>query len=125
MFENWATFRAGEWQPVPRWAVIAWASFYALFLVYVFHSHGEFLFIDMANLVVHEGGHLLFGWFGQTMGLWGGTLLQWMVPFLLAAYFYAQRQASAFTFCTFFFFENYSHTTPRSQASFVSWAGAG
>jgi hypothetical protein len=110
MFDDWAAFLEIKWQPVPRWAVIAWASFYAFFLVYVFHSHGGFLFIDLANLVVHEGGHLLFGWFGPTLGLWGGTLLQWLVPFLLAAYFFVQRKTSAFAFCTFFFFENWLYT---------------
>ena len=110
MFENWFEFAETEWQPVPRWALVAWATFYAVFLLYVFHSHGGFLFIDLANLVVHEGGHLLFGWFGPTLGLWGGTLLQWLVPFLLAAYFFFQRQKSAFVFCTFFFFENWLYT---------------
>src|SRR6266478_10164462 len=110
MFENWIAFRETEWQPVPRWALVAWVGLYALFLAYVFHSHGGFLFIDMANLVVHEGGHLLFGWFGPTLGLWGGTLLQWLVPFLLAAYFFTQRQTSAFAFCSFFFFENWLYT---------------
>ena len=110
MIEDWAAFIETEWQPVPRWALVAWTSFYALFLSYVFHSHGGFLFIDLANLVVHEGGHLLFGWFGPTLGLWGGTLLQWLVPFVLAAYFCVQRQKSAFVFCTFFFFENWLYT---------------
>jgi len=110
MLENWAAFLEIKWQPVQRRAVVVWATFYALFLLYVFHSHGGFLFIDLANLVVHEGGHLLFGWFGPTLGLWGGTLLQWLVPFLLAAYFYVQRQKSAFVFCTFFFFENWLYT---------------
>jgi hypothetical protein len=105
-FESWET----EWQPVPRWALAAWVTFYACFLGYVFHSHGGFLFIDLANLVVHEGGHLLFGWFGPTLGLWGGTLLQWMVPVLLAAYFFTQRQTTAFAFCSFFFFENWLYT---------------
>jgi hypothetical protein len=103
-FESWET----EWQPVPRWALAAWVTFYACFLGYVFHSHGGFLFIDLANLVVHEGGHLLFGWFGPTLGLWGGTLLQWLVPFLLAAYFFTQT--TAFAFCSFFFFENWLYT---------------
>src|ERR1700751_3975811 len=110
MFENWIAFPETDWQPVPRWALVAWVGFYALFLAYVFHSHGGFLFIDMANLVVHEGGHLLFGWFGPVLGLWGGTLLQWLVPFLLAAYFYTQRQTGSFAFCAFFFFENWLYT---------------
>lgn len=110
MIENWAAILDKNWQPVPRWAIIAWAIFYALFLGYVFHSHGDFLFVDLVNLVVHEGGHLLFGWFGATLGLWGGTLLQWLAPFFLAAYFFSRRQTSAFAFCAFFFFENWLYT---------------
>jgi hypothetical protein len=59
---------------------------------------------------VHEGGHNLFYWFGPTLCLWGGTLLQWMVPFLLAVYFFTQRQTTGFVFCLFFFFENWLYT---------------
>src|SRR3982750_3676491 len=81
------------WRPLPRWAVVAW-----------------FLFIDTPNMVVHEGGHALFGWFGQTLGLWGGTILQWLVPLLLASYFFHQRQLAGFVFCLFFFFENWIYT---------------
>jgi hypothetical protein len=99
-----------NWQPVSRPALAAWLLFYVLFLAYAFSKHGDFLFIDLANLVVHEGGHLLFGWFGPTIGLWGGTILQWLVPFLLATYFFAQRQTAAFVFSLFFFFENWLYT---------------
>jgi hypothetical protein len=98
------------WRPISRAAIAAWLAFYAAFLVYAFRAHSGFLFIDSANLVVHEGGHLLFGWFGPTLGLWGGTLLQWLVPLLLAAYFFHQRQPAAFVFCAFFFFENWLYT---------------
>ena len=84
----------------------AWTLFYLLFLIYAFLMHGSFLLIDFVNLIVHEGGHLLFGWFGETPGICGGTILQWSVPLLLATYFYTQRQLAAFTFCAFFFFEN-------------------
>ena len=98
------------WKPVSRLALAAWLVFYAGFLVYAFSAAGGFLFIDSANLVVHEGGHNLFGWFGPTLGLWGGTLLQWLVPFLLAAYFFTQRQITGFVFCLFFFFENWLYT---------------
>ena len=99
-----------DWHPISRWAVLAWIAFYALFLLYAFSMHGGFLFIDSANLVVHEGGHMLFGWFGPTLGLWGGTILQWMVPLMLAAYFFRERQPAAFIFCMFFFFENWLYT---------------
>ncbi len=99
-----------DWRPISRWAVAAWLVFYVLFLIYAFSMHGGYLFIDSANLVVHEGGHLLFRWFGPTLCLWGGTILQWLVPFLLAAYFFHERQPAAFVFCLFFFFENWLYT---------------
>ena len=98
------------WKPLRRWAILAWLVFYLWFLVYAFTMHGGFLFIDTANMVVHEGGHALFGWFGETLGLWGGTLLQWLVPFFLAAYFFHERQPAALVFCLFFFFENWIYT---------------
>ena len=108
--ENCTAFWETEWRTGSRWALAAWIAFYVFFLGYAWGNQVGFLFIDLANLVVHEGGHLLFGWLGPTVGLWGGTLLQWLVPFLLAAYFFALRQRSAFVFCTFFFFENWLYT---------------
>ena len=110
MGEYLQSILAHDWRPTSRYSVTAWIVFYAGFLIYAFSQHGAFLFIDLANLVVHEGGHLLFGWFGPTLGLWGGTILQWLVPLLLAAYFFSQRQTTAFAFCSFFFFENWLYT---------------
>jgi len=98
------------WKPVSRLVLAAWLVFYVAFLGYAFSAHGGFLFIDMPNLIVHEGGHNLFGWFGPTIGLWGGTLLQWLVPFLLAVYFFTRRETTGFVFCLFFFFENWLYT---------------
>jgi hypothetical protein len=98
------------WKPVSRPALVAWLIFYVAFLLYAFSAHGGYLFIDNANLIVHEGGHNLFGWFGPTLGLWGGTLLQWLVPLLLAMYFFTERQTAGFVFCLFFFFENWLYT---------------
>src|SRR5271163_5253533 len=99
-----------DWRPISRWAIAAWLVFYVLFMIYAFRMDGGYLFIDSANLVVHEGGHLLFRWFGPTLCLWGGTILQWMVPLLLAVYFFHERQPVAFVFCLFFFFENWLYT---------------
>lgn len=98
------------WKPVSRPVLAAWLIFYLAFLAYAYQAHGAGLFIDNANLVVHEGGHNLFRWFGPTLELWGGTLLQWLVPFLLAAYFFTQRHTTGFIFCLFFFFENWLYT---------------
>lgn len=98
------------WKPVSRPALAGWLIFYVAFMAYAFSAHGGFLFIDNANLVVHEGGHNLFRWFGPTLCLWGGTLLQWLVPFLLAVYFFTQRETASFVFCLFFFFENWLYT---------------
>src|ERR1700722_781133 len=106
---DWSGTRE-DWRPLSRAAITAWLPFYAIFLVYAFRMHGNYLFIDSANLVVHEGGHMLFSWFGPTLCLWGGTILQWMVPFLLATYFFHERQVAAFVFCSFFFFENWLYT---------------
>lgn len=97
------------WKPISRPALVGWLIFYVGFLAYAFSAHGGFLFIDNANLVVHEGGHNLFSWFGHTIMLWG-TLLQWLVPFLLAVYFFTERQTAGFAFCFFFFFENWLYT---------------
>lgn len=120
-----------EWAPVSRPAGIAWLCFYALFLLYVLVSSQNFLFIDNVNLVIHEGGHLLFSWGGPTLTLYGGTILQWLVPFLLAAYFYANRHTTGFAFSLFFFFENWRYTSfymadARAQAlPLVSVGGGG
>ena len=107
MLDYLKSFFDKPWKPISRPAIGAWIVFYVWFLFLAFNAHGRGLFIDLANLVVHEGGHNLFGWFGETLGLWGGTLLQLLVPFLLAAYFFSERQVPGFVFSLFFFFENF------------------
>ena len=99
------------WKPVSRPVIAAWLVFYVGFIGYAISMQGGMLFIDAANLVVHEGGHNLFAFFGPTLMLWGGTILQWAVPFLLAIYFFYERQVSGFVFSLFFFFENWLYTS--------------
>ena len=96
-----------EWRPLSKAALAGWAGFYGLFFLYALRARGGFLLIDHVNLVIHEGGHLLFGWLGATLGLWGGTLLELLVPLALAIYFTFQRQTTATAFAAYFFFENF------------------
>jgi hypothetical protein len=103
-FRDW---REQPWAAISRPVALSWIAFYGLFLLHAFRDDSGFLLIDNANLVVHEAGHLLFGWFGETLGLYGGTLLQFIVPFGLAVSFAYRKHTAGAIFCLFFFFENF------------------
>ena len=96
-----------DWEPVSRPARIGWLAFFAIFLLYAFTNRTGYLVIDYVFVPIHEGGHLLFGYFGHTLMVAGGTLLQLGVPLMLAAYFAYHRQIPGTAFCSFFFFENF------------------
>ena len=49
-------------------------------------------FLDRVDLIAHEAGHLLFGYFGEFMQVIGGTLGQLLVAVGIAAYFMAKRE---------------------------------
>jgi hypothetical protein len=51
------------------------------------------------NLGIHEGGHLLFGYFGQFLGIAGGSILQLAAPIGAMAIFYRQRDYFAISVC--------------------------
>ena len=96
-----------DWEPISKLTSVAWTVFYLLFLVYAAVNNGKFLLPDYVFLPIHEGGHLLFGWFGETLGVMGGTLLQLFVPLAIAVYFILRRQIPGTAFAAFFFFENF------------------
>jgi hypothetical protein len=95
-----------KWQPVSRAQFIGWMVFYILLLTYLTFHWGQLTLLDNVHLPIHEGGHLLFGWFGQTLGLWGGTLLQLIVPALLVMSFALRRELPGVVFCSFAFFHS-------------------
>ena len=99
----------GEWKPVSRGAGIAWLCFYALFLLYAYLDRSGFLVLDYVNLIIHEGGHFFFSWFGETMHILGGTPGELIVPLLSAVYFFCQRETTGFAFSCFWFFENFPY----------------
>jgi hypothetical protein len=98
---------APNWKPVSRGGGIAWLVFYLLFLLYAAADRTGFLGIDYVNLIIHEGGHFFFSWFGHTIMILGGTLGELLVPLLCAAYFGWKRETTAVAFCSFWFFENF------------------
>jgi len=96
-----------DWHPVSKPVRVGWLAFYAVFLLYALTSNGPSLFIDLVFVPIHEGGHLLFRWCGETLAVLGGTLLQLFVPLAIAVYFLLQRQLTGAAFGAFFFFENF------------------
>lgn len=96
-----------NWQPVARWSLAAWVIFYLLFLFQAYRHSGPMLTIDLVFVPIHEGGHLLFRFFGQWVSVAGGTFLQLFAPLVLAIYFASQRHVTGTAFCAFFFFEQF------------------
>lgn len=94
-----------EFQPIARGFLYAWLAFYLLYMFHAFRAV-EFTIIYPVELILHEAGHLLFSYLGQTMGLWGGTIFQLLVPAILAISFAWRGQTTGVVFCTFFFFES-------------------
>jgi hypothetical protein len=93
------------WQPVGRPVLVVAAGFYLLFLYQAARGTGVLLLMDLVFVPIHEGGHLLFRFFGETLAVAGGTILQLGVPLMLATFFIFQRQILGTAFCVFFFFE--------------------
>lgn len=95
-----------EFEPLPRNSLVTWLVAYSLFLIYASLNTSGFLFIDHANLMIHEIGHVAFSWAGQTLHILGGTLMQLIVPFALTAMFYQRREAAGVALTSFWGFQN-------------------
>jgi hypothetical protein len=95
------------WQRVSVAALIVACAFYGLFLLQAAQGSGALLMMDLVFIPIHEGGHLLFRFFGEFLMVAGGTLLQLGVPLTLATFFVFQRQVMGTAFCVFFFFEQF------------------
>ena len=96
-----------DWRPVPRAVLVVASAFYLLFLYQAARGSGVLLMMDLVFVPIHEGGHLLFRFFGEFLAVAGGTILQLSVPLMLAAFFIFQRQIPGTAFCLFFFFEQF------------------
>lgn len=66
----------------------------------------DFGFLDGVDLVFHEAGHVIFGIFGEFIGVLGGTLMQVLVPVSITVYFYLHRQVYSATVVLFWVAQN-------------------
>jgi hypothetical protein len=92
---------AAEWCAGRGWLVrapvLAWLAYVGV--RHVFDPSYTSIF-GALNLALHEGGHLLFGYFpGAFLTVAGGTLLQLAVPMVSAVMFYRQPDYFAIAVC--------------------------
>ena len=96
-----------EWEPVSRGTLAGWLVFYVGLLANAAFGGKLFQWFDLVFVPVHEGGHLLFHFFGEWIGVAGGTFLQLFAPFALAVYFIFRRQLPGAAFCALFLLEQF------------------
>ena len=93
-------------KPVSLAALAGSLVFYAAFMLYAAANTTGFLFLDHANLMIHEVGHMFFAWGGETLHILGGTILQVVVPVVCALIFFRTGETAAIAFAVFCGFEN-------------------
>jgi hypothetical protein len=62
--------------------------------------------LDSANLAFHEAGHPLFGLLSERLMVYGGTLMQLLIPAACAWEFYRREQRWSFYVCLIWIAEN-------------------
>jgi hypothetical protein len=97
---------ATPWRRVSGLAALATSVGLGWFLWLLKTDADGFVFLDYANLAFHEAGHPIFGIFGSTLGLYGGTLGQLVFPAAALLAFWRQREPIGFTVAAVWLFEN-------------------
>jgi len=96
-----------DWKPVSKTALIVGVGAAALFFLHAATEKSGFLVLDHVNLPIHEAGHPIFGLLGRTIGIWGGTIMELLVPLLFTVYFTVRGETPGTAFCAFWFGENF------------------
>jgi hypothetical protein len=94
------------WAPVGTVALGVALALLALLGLAIARSGGFIPVLDHANLVFHEAGHPIYGLFGSTAELYGGTLGQLTFPLVTAAVFVWRRQPVGVAVGAAWLFEN-------------------
>ena len=76
-YSGWDSFK--RW--IPSIIILPIAAYWVF-------NRGEFGLLDNIDLVIHEAGHFFFSLFGKFIYTLGGTLMQIILPSIIAAYFF-------------------------------------
>ena len=61
-------------------------------------NRGDFGLLDNIDLVIHEAGHFFFSLFGKYIYTLGGTLMQIILPSIIAGYFFRNNYRTGVQF---------------------------
>lgn len=78
--------------PTLRWAGVFLLGLWAVSVV---RDPDAWRFIDGVNLLLHEAGHPVFGFFGEFVTVLGGTLMQLLFPLAFVVHFHRSAQPFA------------------------------
>lgn len=70
-------------------------------------NRGHYGFIDNADLVIHEAGHLFFKFFGRYIYTLGGTLMQIILPSIIFFYFFKNGYRTGMQFSLLWLGQNF------------------
>jgi len=70
-------------------------------------NRGEYTLIDNADLVIHEAGHIFFIFFGKFIYTAGGTLMQIILPSIIAFYFFRNEYRTGVQFALLWLGQNF------------------
>lgn len=74
-------------EPAARLGRLALTLLLAVYGFVCLRSPGTYRWLDAVDLTIHETGHLLFAFGGETLHLLGGTILQLLMPLAFVLYF--------------------------------------
>jgi hypothetical protein len=91
------------WDNVKRWIpsiiIIPIAAYWVF-------NRGEFGLLDNADLVIHEAGHFFFSFFGKFIYTLGGTLMQIILPSIIASFFFRNNYRTGVQFALLWLGQN-------------------
>lgn len=129
MLSTVGNINSESWNEVTTGKLIATSLGLLLLFIALFRDNDRFIFlIDHTNLAFHEAGHVIFGLFGQTLSLYGGTLGQLVFPLVALIAFWLRREAVSFAIAGVWFFENYlniAHYMSDARAQVLPLVGGG
>ena len=93
-----------KWDRISRWIpsiiILPIAAYWVM-------NRGEFGLLDNIDLVIHEAGHFFFSIFGKFIYTLGGTLMQIILPVIIASYFFKNDYRTGMQFGLLWLSQNF------------------